>query len=105
MMLVGGTPPRVGGGTVRMCGPGARRWRRRGELCMRTSLPIIGARRAATCGWTWVVAVTTPDTRDELAAGSRDVPGTAARRRERKRHRKYGATVDRVGGTAFWLLQ
>ena len=29
---------------------------------------------------------------------SRDVPGTAARLRELKKHRKYGATVDRVGG-------
>ena len=47
----------------------------------------------------WVdVAITTPDTREALAAGSRDVPGTAARLRERKKHRKYGATVDRVGG-------
>ena len=41
----------------------------------------------------WVdVAITTPDTREALAAGSRDVPGTAARLRERKKHRKYGAT-------------
>eukprot|EP00966_Prymnesium_polylepis_P008964 206876-Prymnesium_polylepis.1 len=47
-------------------------------------------------------AVTTPDTSDALAAGSRDVPGTAARLRERKKHCKYGATVDRVGG-AFGL--
>ena len=47
----------------------------------------------------WVdVAITTPDTREALAAGSRDVPGTAARLRELKKHRKYGATVDRVGG-------
>eukprot|EP00966_Prymnesium_polylepis_P300470 6943804-Prymnesium_polylepis.1 len=30
--------------------------------------------------------------------GSADVPGTAARLREQKKHRKYGATVDRVGG-------
>ena len=47
----------------------------------------------------WVdVAVTTPDTAAALRAGSADVPGTAARLREQKKHRKYGATVDRVGG-------
>ena len=47
----------------------------------------------------WVdVAVTTPDTAAAVRAGSADVPGTAARLREQKKHRKYGATVDRVGG-------
>ena len=47
----------------------------------------------------WVdVAVTTPDTAEALRAGSAEVSGTAARLRERKKHSKYGATVDRVGG-------
>ena len=47
----------------------------------------------------WVdVAVTTPDTAEALRAGSAEVSGTAARLRERKKHLKYGATVDRVGG-------
>ena len=63
---------------------------------MRILWPVIGGPPGRHL---WVdVAVTTPDTAEALRAGSAEMSGTAARLRERKMHRKYGATVDRVGG-------
>ena len=49
----------------------------------------------------WVdVAVATPAALEAIRAtpSARDAPGVAALLRERKKHRKYGATVDAVGG-------
>eukprot|EP00966_Prymnesium_polylepis_P032707 760818-Prymnesium_polylepis.2 len=134
-MIVGGTPPRVGGGTVRMRGPCAVRhdavqWgaclgavaavgereRSCGEACHVWQRGGGGGGASFACAdivayhWRspgrhlWVdVAARSP--RRTLAmhwlrcwVERRDVPGTAARLRKRKKHRKYGATVDRVGG-------